>query len=142
MFVCLKPDDLPGSKSRFEREIEFTAATLRTTQPIMVLIDELYHSTNPSDAERSCDIYCNQLWKKPNVISVISTHLFGFVEKADKNIQRLCCPATNDNGAITFHYGLRKGICTISSVDLLLEKNGLCVFHRDEKPTRVQKDVQ
>lgn len=123
--VCLKPDDLPGSKSRFECEIEFTANTLTKTDFTIVLIDELYHSTNPPDALRSCQIYCKQLWQKPNVVSIISTHLFEFVENADKKIQRLCCPATDVNGKVQFEYGLKDGICKVSSVDLLLEKNGL-----------------
>lgn len=127
MFVCLKPDDLPGSKSRFEREIEFTANTLKFSRPILVFIDELYHSTNPPDALRSCEIYCNQLWKKSNVVSVISTHLFELVEKANENIQRLCCPATIDKlGNINFKYTLKMGICKVSSVDELLKINGLC----------------
>jgi len=126
IYVCLKPDDLPGSKSRFEREIEFTASTLIHNEPTLVFIDELYHSTNPPDALRSCDIYCAQLWKKPNVISVISTHLFELVEKADESIQRICCPATIDKDErIRFMYSLEKGICKVSSVDTLLRKNGL-----------------
>jgi DNA mismatch repair ATPase MutS len=125
-FVCLKPDDLPGSKSRFEREIEFTAQTLRTDQPILVFIDELYHSTNPPDALRSCEIYCGQLWKRPNVISVISTHLFEMVENADPVIQRLCCSAQIDSkGQIHFEYDLTEGVCKVSSVDTLLQRNGL-----------------
>jgi len=128
MFVCLKPDDLPGSKSRFEREIEFTANTLTINEPILVFIDELYHSTNPPDALRSCDIYCQQLWKKSNIVSVISTHLFELVEKADKNIQKLCCPARIDEqGDIHFEYSLKKGICKVSSVDELLKNNGLLI---------------
>lgn len=128
MFVCLKPDDLPGSKSRFEREVEFTANTLQFTEPILVFIDELYHSTNPPDALRSCQIYCEQLWKKENIVSVISTHLFELVEKCDKNIQKLCCPATiNEDGGIQFEYSLKKGICKVSSVDELLRNNGLLV---------------
>ncbi len=126
MFVCLKPDDLPGSKSRFEREIEFTANTLKYDQPILVFIDELYHSTNPPDALRSCEIYCNQLWRKPNIVSVISTHLFELVEKAPSDIQRLCCPASSDkDGNIHFEYTLKSGICKVSSVDELLKNNGL-----------------
>ena len=129
MFVCLKPDDLPGSKSRFEREIEFTANTLKFDKPILVFIDELYHSTNPPDALRSCEIYCNQLWKKPNIVSVISTHLFELVEKSEKNIQRVCCPASIDKtGNIHFEYSLKKGICKVSSVDELLKTNGLMVL--------------
>lgn len=127
MHVCLKPDDLPGTVSRFEREIQFTANTLKENGPTMVLIDELYHSTNPPDALRSCEIYCNQLWKKTNTVSVISTHLFEFVDHASSSIQRMCCPAILKDGKVHFEYGLKEGICTVSSVDLLLEKNGLVV---------------
>jgi DNA mismatch repair ATPase MutS len=128
MFVCLKPDDLPGSKSRFEREIEFTASTLTRQGPILVFIDELYHSTNPPYALRSCEIYCKELWKKTKTISVISTHIFEWVEKAPHTIQRLCCPATIDEkGDIEFQYQLEEGICKVSSVDTLLKKNGLIV---------------
>jgi hypothetical protein len=124
--VCLKPDDLPGSKSRFEREIEFTANTLIHKEPTLVFIDELYHSTNPPDALRSCQIYCKQLWSKTNVISVISTHLFEWVEEADKSIQRICCPAEIDaDENIRFSYTLERGVCKVSSVDTLLRMNGL-----------------
>jgi hypothetical protein len=126
IFVCLKPDDLPGFKSRFEREIEFTAHTLTYKQPILVFIDELYHSTNPPDALRSCQIYCQKLWNQSNVISVISTHLFELVEQANPTIQRLCCQATQDaDGNVQFMYNLTKGICKVSSVDTLLKANGL-----------------
>jgi DNA mismatch repair ATPase MutS len=126
MLVCLKPDDLPGSKSRFEREIEFTANTLTHNAPVLVFIDELYHSTNPSDALRSCNIYCQQLWKKNDVVSVISTHLFELVDNSAATIQKLCCPATiDDNGNIHFEYTLKQGICKVSSVDELLKINGL-----------------
>ena len=126
MYVCLTPDDLPGSKSRFEREIEFTAQTLRHgDQPLLVFMDELFHSTNPPDALRSCEIYCKKLWNKSQIISVISTHLFDFVERADPVVQRLCCPATITNGEVHFSYELVKGICNVSSVDRLLQQNGL-----------------
>jgi len=126
MFVCLKPDDLPGSKSRFEREIEFTANTLEQNERVLVFIDELYHSTNPPDAYRSCKIYCDQLWKKTNIISVISTHIFELVEESNDNIQKLCCPAHIDKeGNIHFEYSLLSGICKVSSVDELLKRNGL-----------------
>lgn len=126
MFVCLKPDDLPGSKSRFEREIEFTANTLQNQKPVLVFIDELYHSTNPPDALRSCQIYCEKLWKQSQAITVISTHLFEFVENAPSKIQRMCCPATIlEDNTIEFLYSLKEGICKVSSVDSLLQKNGL-----------------
>ena len=89
LYVCLKPDDLPGEKSRFEREVEFTSSTLVEHAPILVFIDELYHSTNPPDALRSCNIYCEKIWNKSNIVSVISTHLFELVERAPAHIQRI-----------------------------------------------------
>lgn len=128
LYVCLKPDDLPGTKSRFEREIEFTAQTLRPHPgPILVLLDELYHSTNPPDALSSCLHYSNRLWVAPSVISIISTHLFEWVEQSDPRlIQRLCCPAEYDaEGTLRFQYELKPGICRVSSVELLLRQNGL-----------------
>ncbi len=120
--ICLTPEDLPGSKSRFEREIEFTASTLQDTAgPSLVLIDELFHSTNPPDAERACRIYTERLWRKPHTLSVISTHLFDFVKGAPENVQRLCCPATeNADGSIDYTYQLSPGVCTVSSVNELL----------------------
>lgn len=133
IFVCLKPDDLPGSKSRFEREIEFTANTLTYNSPLLVFIDELYHSTNPPDALRSCEIYCKQLWNKSNIISIISTHLFDFVEKSPLTIQKLCCEAKCDKeGNVEFMYNLTNGICKVSSVDTLLKENGLIKISASE----------
>ena len=128
LFVCLTPEDLPGEKSRFEREIEFTASTLALQKGAtsLVLLDELYHSTNPPDAEQACRLYTDQLWARPGTLSVISTHLFEFVEKAPASIQRLCCPATlDDSKNLHYSYRLEKGLCRVSSVDELLKENGL-----------------
>ena len=129
LYVCLTPEDLPGKKSRFEREIEFTAHTLHSKQlsdHSMVLLDELYHSTNPPDAEKACVYYTQQLWAQPNTLSIISTHLFEFVEKAPESVQRLCCPATVDEKEVVHYtYQLAKGICKVSSVKELLIENKL-----------------
>jgi len=127
LFVCLTPEDLPGQKSRFEREIEFTAQTLKANpaQRHLVLLDELYHSTNPPDAEKACRIYTERLWQQQNTMSIVSTHLFDFVEQAPSTIQRLCCPATVDGSTIKYSYRLTGGICKVSSVQELLVENGL-----------------
>ena len=123
LYVCLKPDDLPGEKSRFEREVEFTSSTLVEHAPILIFIDELYHSTNPPDALRSCQLYCEKIWNKINIVSVISTHWFELVETAPTHIQRICCPATIDqDGIVNFTYDLQPGLCKVSSVDTLLKQ--------------------
>ena len=126
LYICLTPEDLPGKKSRFEREIEFTAETLKETGKSLVLLDELYHSTNPPDAAQACTLYTDKLWAKTNTLSIISTHLFDFVEKAPKTIQRLCCPAIEqEDGSIRYSYQLSPGISKVSSVKELLIENGL-----------------
>ena len=127
MFTCLKPDDLPGTKSRFEREVEFTSGTLRPRGPAIILIDELYHSTNPSDAREACKVYLKMLWDQPNTLSIISTHIFDLVEDSDETkVQRLCCPAKDlGNGHVEFLYGLEHGICKVSSVHELLVASGM-----------------
>lgn len=126
MFAGLKADDIPGSKSHFEREVEFTANTLQMNKPTLVFIDELFHTTNPPDALESCKCYCKRLWQKENTISVISTHLFDLVDTAaTENVQKLCCPATiNEKGHVQYKYGLEKGICKVSSVFEILSKYG------------------
>ena len=129
LYACLTAEDLPGKKSRFEREIEFTAQTLQPgVGHSLVLLDELYHSTNPPDAEQACVQYTERLWKKNQTLSIISTHLFDFVERAPSFVDRLCCPATlADNGIVHYTYQLSKGVCKVSSVQELLNENGLCV---------------
>jgi DNA mismatch repair ATPase MutS len=127
LHACLTAEDLPGKKSRFEREIEFTALTLKPSAGYsLVLVDELYHSTNPPDAALACTQYTKQLWLKSNTLSVISTHLFEFVEHAPTTVQRLCCPATvREDQSIHYTYKLSEGICKVSSVNELLVENGL-----------------
>jgi hypothetical protein len=127
MFAGLKADDIPGQKSHFEREVEFTAHTLRMDGPTLVFVDELFHTTNPPDALESCRIYCEKLWKSPNMVSVISTHLFDLVEMAETSVQRICCPAKEDQetGQIVYAYGLEEGVCKVSSVSEILRKYGL-----------------
>jgi hypothetical protein len=128
LHMCLKPDDLPGKASRFEREVQFAAKTLAqpTLKPVAVLVDELFHSTNPPDAAASSDYYLNKLWLNSSILSIISTHIFTVIDKAPKNIRRICCPATYDSkNKIKFHYQLCEGVCKVSSVQELLRQNGL-----------------
>jgi len=137
LYTCLTPEDLPGEKSRFEREIEFTAQTLKHDKGFaLVLLDELYHSTNPPDAEKACKLYTERLWQRKNTLSLISTHLFEFVEGAPAAVQRLCCPASErKDGSIDYSYRLTEGVCRVSSVGELLASN-LVGEQPGEQPAR------
>jgi DNA mismatch repair ATPase MutS len=88
-----------------------------------VLYDEIFHSTNPPDAIRASDIFCNSLWKKKNCLSFVSTHVYSLAESAPLSLVKpLCLAAWNTNGEFNFSYTVQKGICQVSSVDLVLKQ--------------------
>ena len=130
-------EDLPGKLSLFEREVEFASQALHRarknpTQRGFLLFDELFHSTNPPDGERTARIFLEQIWAFPHLSSMISTHVFSLAESSPPNIQKLCVPAIQDKmGTISFSYTLKAGICKVSSVDLVLQK---CGFFPPGKP--------
>lgn len=127
LFAALKRDDIPGEKSHFEREVEFTAQTLNSDGPALVLVDELFHTTNPPDALASCKIYTEALWKRDDIVSIISTHLFDLVDQTESDrVQRICCPAAykDTEGSVEYKYGIKEGICKVSSVYEILKKYG------------------
>jgi DNA mismatch repair ATPase MutS len=123
----LRIEDLPGSESLFEREVSFAANTLNTNGNGLILIDELFHSTNPNDSIKASNIYLHKLWSKTNILSIISTHIFELVEKSPNSIKKICCPADElEDGTIIYKYGLNDGICKISSVNDILKEKCLC----------------
>jgi hypothetical protein len=127
----LRLEDRPGSASMFESEVEFSIQILQKANQYpdligFVLFDELFHSTNPPDGARTADIFLQRLWRTPNTASFISTHVFDLAKKAHSHIQKLCVPAYKDNdGNLVFTYTLQKGICEVSSVDVILREKGL-----------------
>ncbi len=116
--------DEPGQTSMFEREVQFASGVLEKTQGFgLVLYDELFHSTNPPDATRSSQIFCEKLWQKTNCISLLSTHIYCLAEEAPSNLVKpLCLASWIHNGKYRFSYKVQKGICKVSSVDLLLRQ--------------------
>jgi hypothetical protein len=131
MHSCLRLEDIPGTQSLFEREVWMAARSLRRLcnkdHKGLILIDELFHSTNPSDSNRAAKIYTSEIWNQPQCLSIISTHDFDLVRTAPSAVQPLCCPAslTEDN-RVEYTYALTEGICEISSVDEILIEKGVC----------------
>jgi len=120
----LRLDDTPGETSMFEREVEFAAGILKKSGNGLVLYDELFHSTNPPDATRTSEAFCEQLWKK-KFLSILSTHVYSLAQGAPANVQQLCVAAWRKGEDFTFSYTVQKGVCKVSSVDLLLKQYGL-----------------
>jgi hypothetical protein len=121
--------DTPGKLSMFETEVKFAAECIRSSKypgPGLILYDELFHSTNPQDSARSATQFLQRLWKKQDVFTIVSTHIFPLIARAPKNVQAICCPATrSEKGEITYSYGVQPGVCDVSSVHTVWEKFGL-----------------
>jgi hypothetical protein len=134
--------DTPGKFSMFETEVKFAADTIqsaRTDGPGLVLFDELFHSTNPRDSERSAIQFLDRLWKKTQTFSIVSTHLFPLVTAAPKNVQSICCDAKQlDDGEIEYSYAAQPGVCKVSSVHKVWEKFGLA-RHRGPRSNSEQQ---
>jgi hypothetical protein len=120
----LRLDDKPGKQSMFEREVSFSSSIVNKTDGRgLVLYDEIFHSTNPPDAIRASDIFCKNLWKKKNCISFVSTHVYSLARSAPLELVKpLCLAAWNKNGKFDFSYTVQRGVCEVSSVDLVLKQ--------------------
>ena len=133
----LRLDDRPGKLSMFEREVCFAQAIL-TPRPGfgLCLYDELFHSTNPPDAARTSEVFCDALWKRNDCLSLVSTHVYSLARGAPDSVKKVCVAAWKDEGegAYTFSYTLQRGICEVSSVELLLQQHGLIANSQKQKP--------
>jgi hypothetical protein len=127
----LRLEDRPGEQSLFEREVSVAGEILKRARTKgtrgWVIIDELFHTTNPPDAATASDIFLQQLWSSSQVTSIVSTHLFSHAEVAPQSVQKLCVdslmnPVTHK---ITYKYTVSKGMNTMSSVKELLIESGV-----------------
>jgi hypothetical protein len=122
----LRLEDRPGEQSLFEREVSVAGEILKRVRAGdtrgWVIIDELFHTTNPPDAATASQIFLRQLWNSQTVTSIVSTHLFAHAEEAPQNVQRLCVDSAvdSDTGKIQYKYTVIQGINTMSSVEELL----------------------
>lgn len=129
VFTRLKSTDHAGRESLFEYEVRMASTILKTMRKqsnALVLIDELFHSTNPPDAETSATLFLRRLWTRKEALSIISTHIFSLCEDVGDSITTLCCPAEEqEDGTIQYSYRLEPGICRVSSVRDVLKEKGL-----------------
>ena len=127
----LRLDDKPGKESMFEREVAFASGVIEKTKINenslgLVLYDELFHSTNPPDAKRTSELFCEKLWKSSNCVSLVSTHIYSLAHSAPPSVKKLCLASwKTKKGKYKFSYTAQKGICEVSSVDLLLKQFNL-----------------
>uniref|UniRef100_A0A6C0DI72 DNA mismatch repair proteins mutS family domain-containing protein n=1 Tax=viral metagenome TaxID=1070528 RepID=A0A6C0DI72_9ZZZZ len=130
----LRLEDRPGQASLFEREVSVAGDIVERIRDAKtrgwVIIDELFHTTNPPDAATASQIFLRQLWSSNLVTSIVSTHLFSHAEEAPSNVQRLCVDTSmnEETGRIIYKYEVVEGINKMSSVEeLLIESKVLVV---------------
>jgi DNA mismatch repair ATPase MutS len=121
----LRLEDRPGQESLFEREVSVAGEILKRLRKGdsrgWVIIDELFHTTNPPDAAKASQIFLEQLWNSERATSIVSTHLFMHAATAPSNVQRLCVESDKaETGKIIYKYKVSGGINTMSSVEELL----------------------
>ncbi len=132
IYTRLVATDMPGAKSLFESDVAFALDVLKGARSaqgahsgsVLVMIDELFHSTNPRDAELSASYFLRQLWRT-GAHSMISTHMFQLLPAAESaGVRLLCVPAwmmpddgaPSSNGQLKYSYSVSPGVCTVSSV--------------------------
>ena len=122
----LRLEDRPGQASLFEREVSVAGDIVERIRKAnsrgWVIIDELFHTTNPPDAATASQVFLRQLWESNLVTSIVSTHLFSHAEEAPENVQRLCVDSSmnEETGQIDYKYQVVEGINKMSSVEELL----------------------
>lgn len=133
LISSLRLEDRPGQASLFEREVSVAGDIISRIRDGKsrgwVIIDELFHTTNPPDAATASQIFLRQLWESNLVTSIVSTHLFSHAEDAPSNVQRLCVDSSmGETGQIDYKYKVVEGINKMSSVEeLLIESKVLMV---------------
>ncbi len=127
IYTRLKTKDSPGNQSLFEKEAYAVGQILEQARNPskrgFVLVDELFHSTNPPDAEISAKVFLQQFWKHTHINSIVSTHIFSLVKESPSFVKFLCCQAEeSSSGQIVYSYRLSPGVCTLSSVKEVLRE--------------------
>ena len=129
----LRLEDRPGKESLFEREVNVAGDILKRIRQKdtrgWVIIDELFHTTNPPDAATASQTFLQQLWQSQLTTSIVSTHLFLHAEYAPPHVQRLCVESEADDmtDKIKYTYRVVHGINKMSSVEELLVESKVLI---------------
>ena len=134
--TALSPSDTLGRLSLFEAEIEFAKEILENLDPLsnkgkaLLVMDEIFHSTNALDGEEASRIFLDKLYSMDGHASLISTHYTKLPESytEGKQCQALCLKATahpDIPDQLIYTYKIRKGINSLSSVREILKERGL-----------------
>lgn len=131
ILTALEPGGKLGECSTFEAEIEFAKSVLGTKEtPAFVMMDEIFHSTNAHDGVKASQVFLSQLYEKPDVISIVSTHYAELTKIYEGRASAQQLVATEEKGVLTYTYKVAPGVSSLSSVMEILEERGLTAASR------------
>lgn len=123
---ALSPVDCLGRLSLFESEIEFAKSILNSNKvPSLILMDEIFHSTNANDGYEASKIFLCQLYKQNHILSIISTHYHKLTDDFKDCIKPLQAYSEKINDIVKYTYKIIDGTSTISSVLEILKEHNL-----------------
>jgi len=121
-----------GFNSTFEAEIEFAKTVLTSTSntadvPVLVMMDEIFHSTNAVDGVAASKVFLKQLYTAaPTTVSLLSTHYRELTTEFKDAVAARQLDATEDTtGTLTYSYKVVPGVSDKSSVMEILREKGL-----------------
>lgn len=128
ILTALEPSGKLGEYSTFESEIQFAKSVLAASkeEPVFVMMDEIFHSTNANDGVAASKVFMDQLYERKNVVSVISTHYRELADTYGAHVQLLqLLSEVLPSGRLLYKYKLAHGISSNSSVMEILIERGL-----------------
>ena len=125
--------DCKGKESLFEAEMRRSLEHIDILNKLpkdnfaLIIMDEIFSSTNPKEGIAGAYSICTKLGKYKNNISLITTH-YNYITSLGKNKSKFInyhMPITrNENNDIKYNYKLKKGISKQFIALELLEKKG------------------
>jgi hypothetical protein len=124
--TALSPADTLGRVSLFEAEIEFAKSVVEASeQPMFVMMDEIFHSTNAHDGVEASRVFLHSLYARPTTLSLISTHYRSLAEEFSQTTPLQAETIPQKEGTLSYTYKILPGISTASSVMEILREKGL-----------------
>ena len=123
--TALEPRGTLGKMSTFETEIEFAKDVLQLKGSAFVVMDEIFHSTNAGDGVAASTVFLKQLYQRPDVVSMISTHYKELVPLFSDAVPLQLVSSERESGDLDYTYRVEPGISDKSSVMEILKERGL-----------------
>ena len=129
--TALHPADALGRVSLFEAEIDFAKGALATPPGhfSLLIMDEIFHSTNAHDGAAATRVFLRQLHAQPNALSLVSTHYAEVAEwasarSAAQPLHMVARPLRGE-ARVRYTYRCAPGVSRVSSVQDILRERGL-----------------